>query len=162
VSNVDYIWYFAYMPVPNVNYCDGLGRCVRLVCIYACAAVFSDAIVFSANKDLYTIRHVETQTLWLSIHPSRQSRTVTCFVWTWNCNELPSTWSVGCRTCRSPPVAAVWHTVGAACLVERRQKVYFPHSNNTWISTQQKYKKLGGLPERHLAHPFQQFTVNIQ
>jgi len=40
VSNVDYIWYFVYTPVPSVNYCDGLGRCFRLVCIYACAAVF--------------------------------------------------------------------------------------------------------------------------
>jgi len=30
-----------YSPVPSVNYCDGLGRCFRLVCIYACAAVFS-------------------------------------------------------------------------------------------------------------------------
>jgi len=35
-----YIWYFVYTPVPSVNYCDGLGRCFRLVCIYACAAVF--------------------------------------------------------------------------------------------------------------------------
>jgi len=31
----------------------------------------------------------------------------------------------------------------------QRERVYFPHSNNTWTSTQQKYKIiLGGLPER--------------
>jgi len=53
VNNVDYKWYFVYTPVPSVNYCDGLGRCFRLVCIYACAAVFFDVTVFSVNKDLY-------------------------------------------------------------------------------------------------------------
>jgi len=53
VNNVDYIWYFVYTPVPSVNYCDGLGRCFPLVCIYACAAVFFHATVFSVNKDLY-------------------------------------------------------------------------------------------------------------
>ena len=49
----DYIRYFVYTPPPSVNYCDGLGRCFRFVCIYACAAVFLCAIVFSVNKDLY-------------------------------------------------------------------------------------------------------------
>jgi len=34
-------------------YCDGLGRCFRFVCIYAYAAVFLCAAVFSVNKDLY-------------------------------------------------------------------------------------------------------------
>jgi len=34
-NNVDYIWYFVYIPVPSVNYCDRLGLCFRLVCIYA-------------------------------------------------------------------------------------------------------------------------------
>jgi len=48
---------FVYIPAPSVNYCDGLGRCFRLVCIYACAAVFFDATVFSVNKDLYILRH---------------------------------------------------------------------------------------------------------
>jgi len=38
----------------NFN-CDGLGRCFRLVCIYACAAVFFDATVCSVNKDLYIL-----------------------------------------------------------------------------------------------------------
>jgi len=47
VNNVVYIWYFVYTPVPSVNYCEGLGRCFRLVCIDACAAVF-----FSVNIDL--------------------------------------------------------------------------------------------------------------
>jgi len=32
--------YYVYTPVQSVNYCDGLGRCFRFVCIYACAAVF--------------------------------------------------------------------------------------------------------------------------
>jgi len=50
-----------YTPVPSVNYCDGLGRCFRLVCIYACAAVFFDATVFSVNKDLYYVGTAETQ-----------------------------------------------------------------------------------------------------
>jgi len=39
VKNDDYI-------VPSVNYCDGLGRCFRFVCIYAFAAVFLCATVF--------------------------------------------------------------------------------------------------------------------
>ena len=42
--------------VPSVNYCDGPGRrfrCFRFVCIYAVAAVFLCATVFSVNKDLY-------------------------------------------------------------------------------------------------------------
>jgi len=30
----------------NVNYCDGLGRCFRFVCIYSCADVFFVATVF--------------------------------------------------------------------------------------------------------------------
>jgi len=32
--------------VPSVNYCDGLDRCFRFVCIYAYAAVFLFATVF--------------------------------------------------------------------------------------------------------------------
>jgi len=32
---------------------DGLGRCFRFVCIYACAAVFLCCYRFSVNKDLY-------------------------------------------------------------------------------------------------------------
>ena len=50
MKNDDYI-------VPSVNYCDGLGlgRCFRFVCIYAYAAVFLCATVFSVNKDLYYI-----------------------------------------------------------------------------------------------------------
>jgi len=35
----------------------GLGRSFRLVCIYACDAVFFDATVFSANKDFIYLRH---------------------------------------------------------------------------------------------------------
>jgi len=44
-----------YTPVPSVNYCDGLGRCFRFVCIYACAAVFLCCYLFSVNKDLYIV-----------------------------------------------------------------------------------------------------------
>jgi len=32
--------YFVYTPVQSVNCSDGLGRCFRFVCIYACAAGF--------------------------------------------------------------------------------------------------------------------------
>ena len=50
----DYIIYFVYTPVQNVNYCDGgLGRCFRFVCIYACTAVFLCCYHISMNKDLY-------------------------------------------------------------------------------------------------------------
>jgi len=42
VKNDDYI-------VPSVNYCDGLGRCFRFVCIYAFAAVFLCATGFSGE-----------------------------------------------------------------------------------------------------------------
>ena len=40
MNNDDYISYFVNTPVSCVNYCDGLGRCFRFICIYACAAVF--------------------------------------------------------------------------------------------------------------------------
>ena len=52
IDNKDDI-FFLYTPVRSVNYCDGLGRCFRFVCIYACAAVFLCCYRFSANKDLY-------------------------------------------------------------------------------------------------------------
>jgi len=42
------------LPESRIKWCDGLGRCFRLVCIYACAAVcFFDPTVCSMNKDLY-------------------------------------------------------------------------------------------------------------
>ena len=53
VKKDDYVRYFVYTPVPSVNYCDGLGRCFRFVCIYAYGAVFLCATGFSVNKDLY-------------------------------------------------------------------------------------------------------------
>jgi len=37
----------------SVNYCDGLGRCFRFVCICACTSVFLCCYRFSVNKDLY-------------------------------------------------------------------------------------------------------------
>ena len=39
--------------MPSVNYCDGLDRCFRFVCIYAYGAAFLCATGFSVNKDLY-------------------------------------------------------------------------------------------------------------
>jgi len=51
VKNDDYI-------VPSVNYCDGLGRCFRFVCIYAFAAVFLCATVFFRRIKIYIMRCV--------------------------------------------------------------------------------------------------------
>jgi len=65
VNKDDYIRYFVNNPVPSVNYCDGLGRCFRFVCIYACAAVFlCVATVFTVNKDLYVIARAALSIWW--------------------------------------------------------------------------------------------------
>jgi len=47
------IYDILFTPVQNVNYCDGLGRCFRFVCIYASTCVFLCCYRFSVNKDLY-------------------------------------------------------------------------------------------------------------
>jgi len=39
--------------IQSVNYCDGLGLCLRFFCIYACTSVFLCCYRFSVNKDLY-------------------------------------------------------------------------------------------------------------
>ena len=58
VNKDDYIWYFVNVntPVPSVNYCDGLDRCI----LYCILFVFMLALLrfcvvteFSVNKDLY-------------------------------------------------------------------------------------------------------------
>jgi len=58
VNKDDYIWYFVNVntPVPSVNYCDGLNRCI----LYCILFVFMLALLrfcvvteFSVNKDLY-------------------------------------------------------------------------------------------------------------
>jgi len=53
INEGDYLWHFVYTPVQSVNYCDGLGRCFRFVCIYACAAVFLCCCRIFRNKDSY-------------------------------------------------------------------------------------------------------------
>jgi len=37
VNKDDYIIYYVDTQEQSVSYCDGLGRCFRFVCIYACA-----------------------------------------------------------------------------------------------------------------------------
>jgi len=64
---------FILQYIPSVNYCDGLGRWFRLVCIYACAVVF-DATVFSVNKDLYIPNFPETSLMFRPSNYVRKAR----------------------------------------------------------------------------------------
>ena len=54
----DYIWYFVNTPVPSVNYCDGLDRCILYCILFVfmlALLCFCVASEFSVNKDLYTL-----------------------------------------------------------------------------------------------------------
>jgi len=53
VNKADYIWYFVNTSVPSVNYCDGLGRCFRFVCICACAALFFVLLPYFRRIKMY-------------------------------------------------------------------------------------------------------------
>ena len=54
--SLKYIRYFVNTPVPSVNYCDGLDRCIlyRILFVFMLALLrFCVATEFSVNKDLY-------------------------------------------------------------------------------------------------------------
>jgi len=61
VNKDDYIRYFVNTPVPGVNYCDGLDRCILYCILFVFMLVllcFCVATEFSMNKDLYNVLSV--------------------------------------------------------------------------------------------------------
>jgi len=59
-----HIWYFVSTPVPSLNYCDGLDRCILYCILFVfmfALLCFCVATEFSVNKDLYK-KHGNKQT----------------------------------------------------------------------------------------------------
>ena len=62
-----HIWYFVSTPVPSLNYCDGLDRCILYCILFVfmfALLCFCVATEFSVNKDLYkkTRKQTDSQT----------------------------------------------------------------------------------------------------